>query len=1387
MHNLLPHFILEKYSQGEQSGRFPATALFVDISGFSTITDTLMQHGQHGAEVLATILRDIFDPLVAHVFGCGGFIVGFAGDAFTAVFPHTTNASTSFAALAAAWQTQQHMGAHAQHATPYGTFTVSAKAGAAAGEVGWGIVTSADNRRASFYFEGTAIDGCADAEKLASAGDVIMNAACYAEVSDRVTAVPITGHFCLTQFNADLPAIRPIHMPAMDPEAMTRFFPQALVTQAIRSEFRQVVVLFISLPTIRTETQIRAFMQSLFALQERYGGLLNRLDFGDKGAHLILFWGAPITYENDVQRALNLILDLQAQTAMPINAGITYQISHAGFVGSALHEEYTCYGRGVNLAARFMTSAPSGEIWVDEHIAQRASDYFEMEADGAHAFKGFAEKQQVFILIERKEAGAAFYQGQWIGRQAELAQLADFVQPIFHGQYAGALVIWGEPGIGKSRLVHEFQTSNLIAEAGVVWALCPADEILREPLNPFRYWLKQQFGVSDTQVESRNKRSFNRRLQSVIDATKDMALANELDRTRSFLGALLNLHWPDSLYAQLDAQGRYENTAIALITLLKTVSRQQPLVLFIDDAHWLDDGSKAFLPQLARALTAVTDDPYPIAILATARFEGTALPLGETLAGQEIHLGGMTPDEMTRLAHTVLDSPAAPALCALLAQRAAGNPFFAEQTLRFMREEDLLVQSKEGWQPRAAARQGALPTDVRAMLVARLDRLARHIQELVQTAAVLGREFELRLLARMLHDAVSVENDVPSLVLQAEQDAIWSALSEYRYVFKHALLRETAYRMQLRARRKALHRLAAEALEQLTAAESTPPYGELAYHAERGDLPQQARRYLELAGDEASSVYQNSAAIAYYGRALALTPAEELQARYDLHLKREAVYHLQGERVEQAAELDSLVQLAAALADERRLAEAYLRRAKCAEATGEYETAVSAAQTAMRHAEAALATDLVAQGHLEWGVACKNQGELAAAQMQLTQALALTTGQSQTAAAALRGLGNVANSQGEYAEASNYYEQALAICRQIGDRVGEKTTIRNLGVVATSLGEVARANQYYEQALAISRQTGDRRGEGITLMSLGIAAEDQGDYARANERYEHALSISRQIGDRMLEGATATNLGSVAWRQGKYVRAGAYFEQSLVISRQIGDRWGEGIALFNLGSVDLSQGRYDQAQEYYEQSLAISCQIGDQWGEGETNNNLGIVAQSQGEYAAANDYYEQGLTIRRQIGDRRGVGMTLNNLGHLCLEQALPIQAYTHYEAALTIMRQLDLPRYIMESLAGLAMVALHQNKLGKAQDYVEEILGRLHTHTLDGAEDPFRVYLSCYRVLQAANDARAAGMLATAYDEIQARAAGIPDEETRQAFLQAVRIHCEIVNAYKQLIDRQK
>ena len=366
----------------------------------------------------------------------------------------------------------------------------------------------------------------------------------------------------------------------------------------------------------------------------------------------------------------------------------------AGFIGSTIREEYSTYGRGVNLAARFMSTAHRGEIWVDEQIAKKAAAKFEIGPDGEYAFKGFAEKQMVYWLEERKEEVEAHYPTALVGRQAELKVLAEFVGPLSKDSYCGGLIVLGDPGIGKTRLVNEF--SNEV-DVDIHWALCQCDQAIRESFHPISYWLRKYFSISSFQNEARNKRNFNRKVDRVIASLKDKNLATELDRTRSFLGALIDLYWPDSLYEQVDPQGRYDNTIIGLVTLIRAESFFQPIILQLEDAQWLDEDSWNLLTQLDRTIKSDQENNYPIAIIATARLEFLSSRFKDGIEFQVLRIGDLPQDSIKTIAEHIIESPASDQLVDLLHERSDGNPFFAEQITYYLHDEGKLRNVNGEW------------------------------------------------------------------------------------------------------------------------------------------------------------------------------------------------------------------------------------------------------------------------------------------------------------------------------------------------------------------------------------------------------------------------------------------------------------------------------------------------------------------------------------------------------------------------------------------------------------------------------------------------------------------------------------------------------------------
>lgn len=1297
MHRLVPGFILEQDQAGCHTGEFDAVGMFLDISGFSAMTDSLMQHGQHGAEVLASMMRSVFDPLLQAIYQQGGMVVGIAGDSISALYPSA--AETGLAprrALASAWSIQRHLSENPEYQTEYGMFKISAKIGLAVGAVKWGILESQSGHQATYYFRGSAVDASAQAEKCARAGEIIFSSELYRQLENLVQVQACEVHFRLVALTGALPEAFPLSIPTFPEAVVRKFIPHELVLQGAQSEFRPSVILFISFPDL-PEADLQGFMSSIFDLQEVYGGLIDHLDFGDKGCNLVILWGAPVAYENDIDRATNFMVGLQARVNFLIKAGLTYYISRSGYIGSALFEVYTCYGWGINLAARFMMSASAGQVWLDERVAQRIKARFEIDFVGEQAFKGFAQKQKVYALGARKPETEVIFDGKMLGREAELEKLAAFIQPLWVGNLAGTAIIWGEAGIGKSRLLYEFQNSPAWGGYSVFWAFCQADQIFRQSFNPFRYWLKTYFGLSGAD-ETRDSALFDQRFQRLVTQVLNPEIVAELRRLKSVLGALVNLFQVGSLYEQLDAQGRYENTQLALIALLKAESLLQPVILLIEDAHYLDEDSKAFFRYLKRALLA---DPvsYPVAIIATSRHEGAALPLDLDFADLEIDLGGLSLETLTDLASAILGVRVSPDLVKLVFERSDGNPFFAEQILRYL-EEDGLLTSAGSLKPTGQERRvGAIPTDINAILIARLDQLSQTVREMVQTASVLGREFEIQILARMLKNEAGLSTDVAD----AEKSAIWAPLNQIRYIFRHALLRDTAYVMQMQARRRELHALALGALESIYASELKLHSGELAYHSEQAGLTAKAQVYLRLAGDLARDAYQNSQALDYYGRALKVLPETALLERYDLSLQRETLLAFLGKKDEQASELEQVYLIARQLNLPEKIAEVVSRQADYQSTLGNYQLAIEQAQQAL---------DILAP-----------------------------VAQSLCSGRIYRVISEALYRQGKYAEALEASEQALGLLRQTQQAHSEADCLNLVGMIQIENNDLRQAKTYFEHSLEIFSKISNLRGQARVLNNLGMLESMRGNFEAAQAYYEKALAIARETGQRKGEGLLLGNLGWIAGLQGDFSRALGYGIRNLQVARETGDRYTETIGLVNLSGH----------------------------------------AGALGDFSAAVAYARLALELSRQSNDLNAQGWALTYLGHGLFDQGEIEAAREAYQAAVQIREELNQPVLASEPGAGLARIALVQGNLASAQASVETILTLLAAgETLDGTDQPLRVYHVCYLVLAAAQDARAREILQVAIELLNARAASIPDAAARQMFLENIPYHSELVTAWQ-------
>ncbi len=1346
--------------------------LFADISGFTPLTEALAQSlgPRRGAEELTRQLNLVYDTLIAEVDRYGGSVIGFSGDAITCWFGEPALASQPSAPLrsvACALVMQHGMEAFAAVPLPGGaTVALAMKAAVTTGKARRFLVGDPSIQTID-VLAGNTVARMATAEHLADKGDTVVDSFTAERLSDwlRVTEwredEESGERFAVV---ADLNClVMPLPWPEISlarlPDDDVRAWLPAAVFERMESglgefltELRPAVALFLRFGGIEYDSdpdacgKLDAFIRWVQQIIVRYEGNLLQLTVGDKGNYLYVSFGAPIAHEDDARRAVSAALEFrlpppEMDWLTGVQIGLSRGTMRTGSYGGSTRRTYGALGDEVNLAARLMQHAGSGDVWVSGRVYEAVSDAFRWELLPPLRVKGKKEPVKVARLIgplatSREETG---FSGAMVGRKAELAALQTAVQPVFSGKFAGMAYVYGELGMGKSRLIFELRR-RLNETQAINWFTCPVEGILRQSLNPFRYFLRTYFDQSTERSADANRAVFNKRLDELIDdlrASSYGPIADELERTRSFLGAMVDLRWENSLYEQVESKLRFENMLAAFVTLIRAESVLMPTVVYIEDVMWMDEDSLSLVQVLTRSAAG-----YPYIVLVTSRYRDDGqrfvVPVDADVPVLAIDLNQLSTEDIAAMAAQALSADIDAQAVALLAEKTNGNPFFIEQLALDLREREALMLDDQGRYQLVRSDLAEVPANINAVLVARLDRLPVQVKAVVQTASVLGREFETRILWHMLKDDPGVE----AKIKQAETAAIWSSMSEARCLFRHALLRDTAYDMQLRSRQRTLHELAGSVIETLYADELAAHAPDLAFHFGHAEELPKERRYSRLAGESALARYANTEAVTYLSRAIELTSTEDIESHYSLLLMREEVYDVQGAREAQAQDMDHLVQLAAAMADESRHAEVELRRARYGESTGDYKLAVEAATAAVEVARAANLPTLEARGYLRWG-----------------QALWRTS---------------------NYGSARERLEQALELAKRANLPRVEEDSLRNLGNVADDQGEFADAQRYFERALELARSIGDRRGEGRTLNNLGLVADNQGDRAAARDYYLQALRVCREIGERLSEGVTLNNLGLIAYAEGNYASARDYYQQALAVCREIGDRQGEGIAFNNLGLISHAHGDYVVALDEYQQALALSREVGDRQGESETLAYLGLLYHHLGDDDRAVEFCYKTLTIAAEVGIPYFEALALTFLGHALFMLELNEEAIDAYTRAVNLRRELGQMGHAMEPLAGLARVAWCKGDLAAAVGHVNTILDYLETGTLDGTTEPLLVYLTCYRILTAADDPRADQVLETANALLHTRAEHTGDASLARAFLESVVIHRELLEAWQ-------
>jgi serine/threonine protein kinase/tetratricopeptide (TPR) repeat protein len=761
---------------------------------------------------------------------------------------------------------------------------------------------------------------------------------------------------------------------------------------------------------------------------------------------------------------------------------------------------------------------------------------------------------------------AYLYRPRTAGREEQLRSLKQLLKRLQAGS-GGAVLIGGESGVGKTRLLMELAQHARRERLLVLNGECLPDG--GSPLEAMR-----------------------RPLQQVADRCRELGLA-EAERLFGLRGKILAPYEP--ALAALPGQEAHREPAElppeaarvrlygAVAQTLSALAEARPVLLLLDDLQWMDELSLGLLEFLLKSLQRA---PTRLLVLGAYRIEEAAARVQKLLAAP-----GVLQSKLTRLAPEAVgvmvgdmlavERPPEP-FVQFLARQSEGNPFFVAEFLRTAVAEGILYRDQEGrWQ---GAREGKeetteeayealpLPHSVRELVGRRLDGLEAGSRQIADAAAVLGREVDRNLLARVArveeNEALEALNELLLRQILEEDQA-------QRLRFVHDKIREVAYERLGRRLRRRLHRAAAEALEERTAEEPGEHAAALGQHWEKAGSRAKARQWYLAAARHAKRRHALDEAERLYRASLRLfdEPAPEtVQARNELGFD---VLRIQG-RIRQAIkEHRKALQESRAMQDRAAMATSLRGLGWNHYALGQIEEACAVYEQAL--AIAREAKDRAIEGNILTclALAHADQGRHEQARRLYEQAIRIDRERRDKHSEG-NDLGNLAiisASEGRLEEASALLGQALSLQRAIRNRLAEGVILTNLAALHQQQGRLEQALPLCEQALAIHRETGHRSFEGVALSNLAELYADLGPLEQARTLYDQALTLHRELGSRRFEGITLCDRAALERRDGQLGAAQALLRQAQPILREVRDALSLGLCLCEQGHLALSLGR----------------------------------------------------------------------------------------------------------------------------------------------------------------------------------------------------------------------
>lgn len=1229
MKNLIPFFIAENYSKREFEGSFQGVSFFVDVSGFTSITNALMKKDKEGAEIMSDILNGIFDPAVNYIYSNRGFVSHFAGDAFVAIFPYDKNNRINVikASLSSALKIRNLFIEKGKYFTKFGFFELFVKIGISAGNIEWGIINNP--KQNAYYFKGASIDGSADCEKHCFRNSVVFDKSLIS--NDEITGVQYkktrNNFYKLLSlaFHADHKGfIRSINY-----SVQNKFYDESVIKKSSHGEFREAVSCFIS---FESGENINEIISRLIDCVHEYGGYFNNINFGDKGAFALVFFGIPVTKEGFVEKAGDFLLSLKNIKEFEFKAGATFGKVFAGFRGSRKRSEYVCLGSAVNLAARLMASSQRGKIFTDKTFKNLTDKNYNLKYVSAISLKGFSKKTHAFQLQSKKSKPCSeSYLSSFVGREKELQILMKGLKNLELGNKAGILAIIGEAGIGKSRLVNEFR--NKIKNTTSLFLFQP-DKTLRTSLNPFISNLKRLIINEELPDKTAKKAAIEKFFSSIKEeVTKPPSQKKEapqkLTLFKSVIADLLGMPLSEYENTNLDPSTHYENTIEALSFVYYSLSVLNPSVMIFEDFHNFDEDS---IYALSNIVKRISKNPSLI-VISVRPEEKRWNEFKKNINISEIILNKLDESSQNHLVKNILGNEIEDDIIATINNNSSGNPLYLEYLS--LTVSDLIHGGKFNGKGDILRH---LPASLNEIIYSRFDSLKKHLKESAIIAAVLGNEFEDKFLKMLMPN----KKNWKEVLKEGERENLWIKSSDKTHRFCHALVQESIYDMQSRRKLEKIHLKAGHEIEK--AVGKNPGYHPvLAYHFENGQNMWKASFYLQASAEKAEANYENSNAIDYYTRLLEAVKAPEKKNRTNMKIAKilfntgkteeaERLYKNTLKKLKKTGNIDLL--------------------AECHKELGVINAKKSYYREAVRRYSSAdrlysLINDKISRGRilLNTGNMYLRKREYARAEeiyrkyIEFISALDDAYGIS----AAFEGIAWTFFYREQYEKSLTFFNKSLHLCRKMKDKARIARIQSNIGTVYLQTGKLNEAERLLLKSVKNFELTGNKSDIVLCINSLASISMKKKHFDKSIELFEQIFEICDEIRDAYLKCDIIFNTGLAYYFSGKFQKALVFLRKQIKIAQYIDSPFCIHRGIKNIARVYEKTGEYTKALKGYKKCLSYSKKWDDMKTQAIDINNIGEIYLYLNELQKADIFLQKAENIAKSIGFKRQLCIIFKN------------------------------------------------------------------------------------------------------------------------------------------------